>query len=145
MAYSNYYNGYQPYMTGAAQPQLPDMVNSVNAQRAMQTGYLCRPVMSREEAVAAEVNYFSPGTLMPDLIHEVVYLKRFNPNTGSSDFMTFVFKADEPEVKVEYASTEEVLQLRQTIDDLRAEVESLKKPVEPRRYVPKGVRSDDAE
>lgn len=54
-----------------------------------QAGFLCRPVTSREEALAVQVDYFSPGTLMPDLGHGVVYLKRFNNSTGASDLFQF--------------------------------------------------------
>ena len=33
----------------------------------------------------------SSGVLLPDLSHGVIYLKRFNPNTGASDFGEFAF------------------------------------------------------
>lgn len=139
MAYPMYNNGYPTFLppqNQAVQPVQPiPAMNNMN-QGAYQTGYLCRPVTSREEAVAAETSYFSPGTLMPDLAHEVVYLKRFNPNSGGSDFFTYVLKEDEPEPKIEYASTDDVLRLREIIDSLRDEIETLKKPAEPRRYSP---------
>ena len=61
------------------QPQQPSM-------QIQQNGYTCRPVTSREEAVAVQTDYFSPGTIMPDLGHGMVYIKRFNQNTGSSAF-----------------------------------------------------------
>lgn len=140
------YNNYPTYLpatqnqTVAPVQPIPAMQNNMN--QGTYQGYLCRPVTSREEAVAAETSYFSPGTLMPDLAHEVIYLKRFNTSSGASDFLTFALKEDEPEIKVEYASTQEVLELRQVIEGLRTEIEGLKK-AEPRRYIPKVVKSDD--
>lgn len=60
-----------------------------------QPGYITRPVTSREEAVAAQTDVFGLGTLMPDLSHNVIYLKKFNPQTGGSVFQTFMLH-DEP-------------------------------------------------
>lgn len=54
-----------------------------------------RPVTGREEAVAAQVDFGGPGTLMPDLGHGVIYLKRFNPNTGACDLFDFTVRAPE--------------------------------------------------
>lgn len=44
---------------------------------------------SREEAVAVIADPLSAGVLLPDLAHGVIYVKRFNPNTGASDFGEF--------------------------------------------------------
>ena len=97
MAY-NTYNNYQPYsgsgynpvgyqqQTAPAQPQQP----------AQTGGYICRPVTCREEAVAAQVDYFSAGIVMPDLAHGVIYLKRFDPNTGASSFHDFKYVPPAP-------------------------------------------------
>lgn len=72
-------------------PQMPQNYGQANTQQTVQTGFQCRPVTSREEAVASLVDYFSPGMLMPDLAHGRVYFKRFNPNTGASDFVEFSY------------------------------------------------------
>lgn len=48
-----------------------------------------QPVTSREEAVAVIADPLSAGVLLPDLAHGVIYVKRFNPNTGASDFGEF--------------------------------------------------------
>lgn len=96
MNYNPYVPQYPTYMprqdalTGAQNaPQMPQGYGQVNAQPMTQTGFACRPVTSREEAVAALVDYFSPGTLMPDFGHGRIYFKRFNQNTGASDFVEF--------------------------------------------------------
>lgn len=73
MAYPYNYNGYgyNPNM----QPSVP--------------AFACHPVTSREEAIAAPMDYFSAGLVMPDLGHGCIYLKRFNQNTGTSDVSEF--------------------------------------------------------
>ena len=81
MAYPNY-NPYQPY---SPYPQ------SSYPQPQQQASFSCRPVTSREEALAVQTDFMSAGTILPDLAHGTIYLKRFNPNTGASDLMEFVF------------------------------------------------------
>lgn len=114
MAYPTYFpyqspqSYYQPQMTNypAQMPQTPQQA---------QTGgvaYSCRPVTSREEAVAAQVDFFGPGTLMPDLGHGVIYLKRFNQNTGACDMMTFSLELPRQEELPEYATIEDLNKLR---------------------------------
>lgn len=51
--------------------------------------FAVQPVTSREEAVAVIADPLSAGVLLPDLAHGVIYVKRFNPNTGASDFGEF--------------------------------------------------------
>ena len=60
-------------------------------QQIQQPTFQVRGVSSREEAIAAQTDYFSLGTVMPDLTHGVIYVKRFNSNTGSSDFLEFQY------------------------------------------------------
>lgn len=116
-AFPNYAPNFAP--SAPVQPQTP--TGGVNGQ----AGYLCRPVTSRLEAEAVQVDFLGPGTIMPDLGHGVIYLKRFNPNTGASDFI--VFTAEQPAAEpdpVQFATIDD-------INALRAEIESLKKGVKP--------------
>ena len=83
-------------------------------------GYVCKPVTSREEAVATSTDYFSLGVVMPDLGHGMIYLKRFNQQTGSSDFFEFQRYIPEQAVPVEYAT-------KADLDALRAELTPKKK------------------
>ena len=72
-----------------------------------------RPVTGREEAVAAQVDFGGPGTLMPDLGHGVIYLKRFNPNTGACDLFDFAVRAPEPAAPApQYATMDDLNALR---------------------------------
>ena len=66
-------------------------------------GFGVQSVTGREEALAVIADPMSAGVLLPDLGHGVIYFKRFNPNTGTSDFAEFalvqprVENAPEPE------------------------------------------------
>ena len=122
---------YQPYQFGPQTPYsgVSPQVGSMYPQAAQiapapaavaGNGFIVRPVTSKEEAVAAQVDFFVSGTLMPDLAHGVVYLKRFNQNTGSSDFFEFSLKTEPAEPPVEYAT-------KADLEALRAELTKKKK------------------
>ena len=120
-----YFNGYQPayapnpgfqqYPQMNYQQQRMDYLQSMQQpQQTQQPGDLqARIVTSREEAVAAQTDYFSAGLVMPDLGHGTIYLKRFNPQTGASDF--FEFRAVQEE-KAEETETE-VLQTEEGVNE----------------------------
>ena len=117
MDYPQYYQ--QP-------PQQPQQQFYGGYQRPMQQvqqappGYVCKPVTSREEAVATSTDYFSLGVVMPDLGHGMIYLKRFNQQNGSSDFFEFQRYIPEQSAPVEYAT-------KAVLDALRAELTPKKK------------------
>ena len=97
----NYFNyGYNPGFSpqrpagafyGAPAPAPAFQPASAPAPQNGQTAALfaVQPVTSREEAVAVIADPMSAGVLLPDLAHGVIYVKRFNPNTGASDFGEF--------------------------------------------------------
>ena len=112
-----YYNPYQFAPQSAPQPRFdqmganpPQMQNAPVPQQAQQVAaFLTRPVTSREEAVAAQVDV-SPST---------IYLKRFNPNTGASDFFTFTLEQPKAEPEPQWATKEDIAQLREEIEQLK--------------------------
>jgi hypothetical protein len=61
-----------------------------------QQGFSVRPVASREEAMAIPSEFFGPGVVMPCLGQGVIFLKRFNQNTGLSDLLEFVYAPPQP-------------------------------------------------
>lgn len=126
-------NGYMPYNYPMYNPmQRMDLPQASavpqQAQQTVQPGFICRPVTSKEEALGVQTDFFSPGTLMPDLAHDVVYLKRFNQNTGSSDFLAFALQQDAPKQEPAYASMQDLQELQDRIDQMRADLDKLKKP-----------------
>ena len=124
-----YYPGFAPVQPPQTQI-MPQMVNYTPAaqnapagQPGSSQGFVCRPVASREEAVAAQTDFFGPGILMPDLGHGMIYLKRFNQTTGASDLLEFAYVPTQP---VQAAQSGEFV----TIDmfrDLCRKVEDLEK------------------
>ncbi len=71
-------------------------------------------------------NFTSAGDIMPDLGHGVIYLKRFNPNTGTSEFAEFKYAAPTPPEKPQEYAT--VQMLNDALDGLRSDIAALDKP-----------------
>jgi hypothetical protein len=99
--------------------------------QGQQQGFLTRPVASREEAVAAQIDFFGPGVLMPDFGHNCVYYKRFNQNTGSCDFLTFRMEGtraenSENEQTTEYATKADLLEMQNVVQGLADELKTMK-------------------
>lgn len=99
-------------------PQPPMM-----QQPQQQPGYRVQPVTGREEALAVPVDYLGAGTLLPDLAHGVIYLKRFNGNTGASDFLTFAYAAPQQD---EHPGQVDLKPVMERIAVLEMEVEKLR-------------------
>lgn len=102
-------------------------------QNMGQSGYVCRPVTSREEAVASQVDFLGPGTLMPDFGHGMIYFKRFNPNSGSAEFYPFALQqpAQAPTQPAPptpaYDPRQDIEALRGDVNALRGELDEIKK------------------
>lgn len=91
--YSPGFNGFQAPQTGfgTAPTYFPPMQqNPVQTPTATpRQGFSVHPVTSREEAMAVQADFFGLGTLLPSLAQGVIWLKRFNPQTGASDMLEF--------------------------------------------------------
>lgn len=138
-----YYNPYMPPAAGASgfQPPRPDqMVQGFpqaaqaiqGAPQSQMQAFQVRPVTGREEAVAAQVDFFGAGTLMPDLAHGKIYFKRFNSNTGASDIFSFSVDRPEPEDSAQlpqYATQKDLEEMREVIQGLARDVEQLRRPM----------------
>lgn len=121
MAYPNYMaTGYGAYPNAFQAPYAPTQNAPMqNVPQQPSNGFACRPVTSKEEAMAVQVDFFGPGTVMPDIGHGVIYLKRFNNNTGSCDIFEFVAQTSKEPEPVQYATKEDIAQLRTEIDKLK--------------------------
>ena len=116
---------YQGYQNPYAQYQQPlQQMSQAQAQPA--NSYTCKPVTSREEALGMVTNFTSAGDIMPDLAHGVIYLKRFNPNNGTSEFMEFQYAPPQaPQKPQEYAT---VQMLNDALEEMRNDIAALSKP-----------------
>lgn len=123
----------------AWQPPRPEMVQGYPQPQQMapaqaqgpQQGFLTRPVASREEAVAAQIDFFGPGVLMPDFGHSCVYYKRFNQNTGSCDFLTFRMEGtqaenSEKEQSIEYATKADLQEIQSVVQGMAEELKTMR-------------------
>lgn len=113
----------QPQMQQAGQPR----------QQQQQSNYSCVPVTSREEAMAIRAELLSMGTIMPDLAHGCIYLKRLNQNTGTSEFFEFVYNAPAEATPqkiqnptIEYVPREDFDKLCDAVIKLQTELQNMK-------------------
>lgn len=132
------YGQFQP----AWQGQRPDLMQGypqtqTPAPAPSQTqpqGFAARPVASREEAVAAQIDFFGPGVLMPDFGHNAVYFKRFNQQTGSCDFLTFRLEGQQGDQTApqeappapEYATKADLQEMQSVVQGLADELKNLR-------------------
>ena len=103
-------------MGGYGQPQqmgyMPQMMQQVQQpQQPQQPGYTCRPVTGREEALAMQIDFLGLGTIMPDVAHDVVYIKRFDPTTGAAIFCEYRRYQPQDPAPARYVSVDDFVQL----------------------------------
>lgn len=132
--YGNYMpNYYQPMQGNQYQPMnqpVPAQTAQQQPQQNVQSNFYCRPVASREEALAVPVDFMGAPMFFPDLAHNVVYMKRFNTNTGSADVFEFHGTQQEApkDMAPAFAPLDEFMSMKDTIAQLKEEIERLKKP-----------------
>lgn len=139
MNYSPYSPSYPPQFTpqmgrtdfmGQGYPLMPQMAQTAPVGQGQ--GFQTRPVTGREEAMAVQVDFLGPGTLMPDLAHGKIYFKRFNRDTGASDLFVFSMDAEtntaEPAAP-EYATKADLQEMQQVIRGLAQDIDTLRAPM----------------
>ena len=127
---------YQPQPMGyAPQMQLvyqqPQYMPAQQAQQPQpqQEQFYCRPVASAEEARAVPVDFNGKPMLFPQLNAGRIYVKIFDPGSGSAIFREFRMVEPETEAQtpaVAFAPMSAVEQLSQTVAELQNEVRQLK-------------------
>lgn len=145
MNYPNY--GYNPAF-GAQRPPAafwgappPVPAYAQQSAPAPQNGqasalFAVQPVTSREEALAVIADPMSAGVLLPDLAHGVIYVKRFNPNTGASDFGEFLLAQPRQAAPVEKPVETSEYVTRRDFEDALAQLRA--------ELTPKGKRKEAA-
>lgn len=132
-AYNQMYSPMQAYQP-PVYPQTQQMVaaSSQPQQQGNQgLSNASRPVTNREEAMGVPADFSGALMVFPDLSNNRVYLKRWNMQTGSADFGEFapVIPANnEPQKTAAFASLEDFQGLQETVEDLKKEIERMKKP-----------------
>lgn len=132
----NYYQpmqGYQPMnqQMNQAQSQSTQMANVQQSVGGSQPNFFCRPVASKEEALGVPVDFMGAPMFFPDLAHNVIYMKRFNTNTGAADIFEFYGQQAKEQLGTpasSFAPLDEFVEMKNTISQLQEEIERLKKP-----------------
>lgn len=137
------YNPVTPYVPRSEpvqafqQPSAPiQQQGNINTQGM----FYCRPVASKEEAMGVPVDFMGNPMFFTDLAHGVIYMKRFNTGTGSADIFEFKLHGQDGEntevpvtQSVEFAPLSDVMDMKNAITKLRADVDKLKKPKTSKR------------
>lgn len=128
------YIGGQQYMQPS--PPIQPQMQTIGQQRPpqqQQSNYSCVPVSSREEAMAVRAELLSMGTIMPDLAHNCIYLKRLNQNTGTAEFFEFAYtpvqQQETPKMQnqpIEYVPKEDFDKLCDVVIKMQKELQSMK-------------------
>lgn len=126
--YGNYMNYYQPPMQNQYQPGQMNPTPQMNPPQQAQQNFVCRPVASKEEALGVPVDFMGNPMFFPDLAHNVIYVKRFNTNTGAAD--VFEFRGEQAQVAqaTSFAPLDEFNVMKETIQRLQSEIDQMKKP-----------------
>lgn len=128
----NYYQpmqGYQPMNQPMLNQPQSQGANVQQTNNASQPNFFCRPVASKEEALGVPVDFMGSPMFFPDIAHNVIYMKRFNTNTGAADVFEFHGQqAQQNNQTPSFAPLDEFNVMKDTIARLQSEVEQLKKP-----------------
>lgn len=133
MAYPYQYpmTGYQmPVYPGQPQPMQDGMRQAGQMQQPMLLG---RAVSDIAEARAVPSDLSGQPMFFPDLSHNAVHMKVFNPQTGAGDFYTFSLpsatsqasKPIRPAAAQRYAMADDVEALQAQVQGLREDVSRL--------------------
>lgn len=137
MAYPYPPYSYLPYMQGYNQPAQPMQQAAPAMQQPQQPSIKVRPVTSEEEARGVPVEFDGSLILLPDMAHGAIYSKQLNMQDGSAIFRRYMIDmpssapqtAREPVLPVaQYATLEQLQELRDELDALRAITEKQDKP-----------------
>lgn len=141
MAYPYPPYSYLPYMQGYNQPAQPMQQAAPAVQQPPQPSIKVRPVASEEEARGVPVEFDGSLLLLPDMGHGAIYSKQLNMQDGSAIFRRYMMEmpASAPQTAqetvspaVQYATLEQLQELKDEMDNLRAITEKQEKPASTR-------------
>ena len=137
---------YNPYQFGAIQPSQPRFGAVPNnyppqftspqmmQQAAPQQGMMMRPVTSLQEAAASQINFDGTAHWFYDTSADRLYSKAFDFQTGTAPIITYV--REQPAPVVRYATVEVVESLVNEIQNLKNELDMLRKGTRNESDVP---------
>lgn len=112
-------NGFYPnYYPAATVPMMrPETASYMMPQVAPAAVIKGRPVSSFEEARVAQVDLDGSVSFFPDLGNKKIYTKRINAD-GTAAVQTYSLDNAVPEMTPEYATKDEITELKQTLDEI---------------------------
>ncbi len=122
---------YQPQQMGYQQPMQPMYQQYQPMQQDSQL--FCRPVASADEARGVPVDFSGKPMIMPHLSAGRIYVKAFDPGTGSSMLREYRLTEPEPEPANPAAAyapagvVEQINKLEETVAALQDEIRNLKR------------------
>ena len=122
---------YQPQQMGYQQPMQPMYQQYQPMQQDSQL--FCRPVASADEARGVPVDFSGKPMIMPHLSAGRIYVKAFDPGTGSSMLREYRLTEPEPEPPAPAAAyapagvVEQINKLEATVAALQDEIRTLKR------------------
>lgn len=137
---------YNPYQFGAIQPSQPRFGAAptnyppqfagpqMMPQAALQQGMMMRPVTSLQEAAASQINFDGTAHWFYDTSADRLYSKTFDFRTGTAPIVTYV--REQPAPVVRYAPVEVVENLMNEIQNLKDEINVLRKGMRNESDVP---------
>ena len=138
MAYPYPPYSFLPYMQGYNQPAQPMQQAAPAIQQPPQPSIKVRPVASEEEARGVPVEFDGSLILLPDMAHGAIYSKQLNMQDGSAIFRRYMIDmpdsapqtAQEPVLpSAQYATLEQLQELKDELDALRTMTEKQDKPM----------------
>lgn len=122
------YGGFNPMTSYNPQNFAPAPVQTAQTPQtgvSGQSGFACRPVTSKLEAETFQIPFDGSTTYFVDTANGKIYSKTFNFNDGTAPLVTYIREDNTP--APQYVTADMVDALRGEIDNLRTEIESLKK------------------
>ncbi len=117
-----------PYINGrTGYPQAPAFPAQMPIQQ--ETGIICRPVTSIEEAKSIPTDFNGNLMIFPDLSHGMIHTKQLNYQDGSALFRSYILANPEPSMEpaapvMDFAPMSEVEGLKQEIAQLKLQMDS---------------------
>lgn len=118
-------NGYYPYSlypAAAAPYTRPEVPAYMMPQAAASASLKGRPVSSFEEARVAQIDLDGSISFFPDLGNKKIYTKRINAD-GTATISTYSLDEQPVEAAPDYATKEEILELKQTLKEAFAKLQ----------------------
>lgn len=123
------YTPFNPYQSPFYPVQMPQQIQQQTSQQQGGLSSTSRPVGNREEANSVPADFSGAPMVFPDIAHNRVYIKQWNYQTGTADFMEYarISQQDAPEKpkqeKAVFAPMEDLESVKAQLNALKEDFE----------------------